>query len=61
MNMTKDVVDNTAQSSLTPHWTSKDLSLHCTRMCYGAFYNLGKEVQPRWKRMNDYFRKELQL
>jgi hypothetical protein len=30
-------------------------------MCYDAFCNRGKEVQPRWERMNDYFRKELQL
>jgi hypothetical protein len=26
-------------------------------MCYGADYNIGKEVQPRWERMNGYFRK----
>jgi len=42
--MTKDVEDNKVQSSLTLHWTGKDLNLHCITMCHGAFYNLGKEV-----------------
>ena len=59
--MTKDVIDSKAQSSLTRRSNSKDLTLHCITMCYGTFYNLGKEVQTRWKRMNDNFRKELQL
>jgi hypothetical protein len=56
--MPKDVVDNKEQASLTRHCTSLNLSI---TMCYGAFYNIGKEIQPRWNRMNDYFRKELQL